>query len=135
MDNTHTYHTEFNLLDKLGGTRPTAVELTYRASDPFAVELTMTYQPLRTVRWLVARSLLAEGVLAPAGVGDVRLQPLPCGTVSIELLPPDGYALLHARTQDLLQFLSQTYDLVRPGAEQIDIDQLIEHLVNGQQQQ
>ncbi|GLY54487.1 SsgA family sporulation/cell division regulator [Lentzea sp. NBRC 102530] len=133
MDNTCTHRAEFTLLDEYGGARSIAADMTYRASDPFAVELTLTLQRLRPVKWLVARSLLTEGVLEPSGAGDIRLQPLSRGIVSIELLPPSGYALLHARAEDLLVFLAKTYAVVRPGSEQVDIDELIINLVNSQQ--
>lgn len=133
MDKTCTHRAEFTLLDEHGGARPITVDMAYRASDPFAVELTLTLQRLRPVKWLVARSLLTEGMLEPAGAGDFRLQPLSRGIISVELLPPNGHALLHARAEDLLLFLAKTYALVRPGSEQVDIDELIINLVNSQQ--
>ena len=49
-------------------------ELRYDPADPFAVTLTI-FAPGWPVRWTMARDLLLGGCYAPAGEGDVRVEP------------------------------------------------------------
>jgi hypothetical protein len=134
VDGVRTYRTQFQLVDQFGGVRSMDVDLIFRVSDPLAVEIAITCG-LQPVSWTVARSVLAAGLHTPAGIGDVRLRPTSCGAVAIEFDSPSGYALVRAYSEDLRRFLKLTYELVEIGAEQVDVDQLIDELINGGPQQ
>ncbi|MGH3306858.1 MAG: SsgA family sporulation/cell division regulator, partial [Nocardioides sp.] len=57
---------------------PGSVELDavfeYDSRDPFAVWITFG-SGAASIRWAMARSLLAQGLTDPAGEGDLRLRP------------------------------------------------------------
>jgi hypothetical protein len=98
----------------------TDAELRYTRYDPYAVTLAFSVAG-REITWLFGRDLLIRGVHRPAGDGDVRL--FPCldarghAAVILELVSPDGVALVEARSRDLMEFLALTTQVVWPGAE------------------
>ncbi|MER6900642.1 SsgA family sporulation/cell division regulator, partial [Amycolatopsis sp. NPDC000740] len=62
--------------------------------------------------------LLADGLLAPAGDGDVQVRPAADDSrVLVELNAPDGSAVLEAAANELADFLDRTYDEVPVGSE------------------
>lgn len=97
---------------------PVKVDLTYHSRDPYAVQAAFRTGN-STVEWVFARDLLHDGLLAPTGVGDVRVQPLPgnVGRVRLELSSPSGYAVFTTCAQALGDFLNRTYDAVPAGSE------------------
>jgi hypothetical protein len=104
---------------------PVHADLEYDSEDPYAV--VVAYHAGRgTVRWLFGRDLLADGLLAPTGDGDVRVSPAAdASLVVFELNAPDGSAVLEASAQELAAFLDRTYEQVPAGeeAEWFDFDE------------
>jgi hypothetical protein len=109
-----------------GEPMPVRVELRWVATDPYAVWV--VFQTGRTdagdVPWVLSRELLAEGLHAPAGIGDVHIHPdeAELFITVLELSSPSGYALFELDTVDLSEFLELTYDHVPLGAEELFID-------------
>jgi hypothetical protein len=109
-----------------GEPMPVRVELRWDATDPYAVWV--VFQTGRTdagdVPWVLSRELLAEGLHAPAGIGDVHIRPdeAELFITVLELSSPSGYALFELDTVDLSEFLELTYDHVPLGAEELFID-------------
>jgi hypothetical protein len=118
------------------------VELGWRESDPYAVELLFVVgeDGCEDVPWLVARDLLAQGLHTPSGLGDIHIRPGGscecCGDeiTVIELDAPSGWAEFEFTTTDLSQFLEATYDQCPPGAESLilDLDTEIALLLEGE---
>jgi len=127
------------LIDATGEASRLDGELEFTSSDPFAVVAVFrtTHSP---IRWVFARDLLAEGLFAPVGEGDVHVWP--CldtqgrAVVLIELNSPDGEALLQASSREVSEFLQHTFELVPRGTEeiQLDLDGTLLHLLGGNPQ-
>ena len=62
-----------------------------------------------TTEWTFSRSLLEQGLRAPAGSGDVRVWP--CGRVQavVEFHSDQGVSVVQFETKTLLRFLRRTY--------------------------
>lgn len=112
---------------------PVPVRLLFERSDPFAVHMVFTIAPGREVRWVFARDLLLDGLLRPAGEGDVRVWPSPDGTtpqcapldgVFVELSSPSGQARFEASATTVARFLDETLEVVPSGTESslVDVD-------------
>jgi hypothetical protein len=73
--------------------------------DPRAVRIGLPGRP----EWTFSRSLLEQGLRAPAGTGDVRVWP--CGRVQavVEFHSPHGVSVVQFETKTLLRFLRRTY--------------------------
>ncbi|MFI6657719.1 SsgA family sporulation/cell division regulator [Streptomyces sp. NPDC050523] len=93
--------------------------------DDEAVPVVLRYDPEtdpRSVRvglpgtheWTFSRSLLEQGLRAPAGAGDVRVWP--CGRVQavVELRSPQGVSVVQFDSKALLRFLRRTYMAAAP---------------------
>ena len=104
---------------------PVKVELTYDSRDPYAVQA--------SVDWVFARDLLADGLMASSGTGDVRVQPMPTdsGRIELELNSPSGHALFTTCARTLGEFLDRTYDAVPPSTEYswLDFDLALSELL------
>lgn len=110
------------------------VALEYDVGDPFAIAATFGPSTDGGVRWVFARDLLAQGLRATAGDGDVRVWPAVSHgkpVVCIGLRSPDGAALLEAPAHPLSAFVTSTYELVPEGRETrlLDLDATIEALL------
>lgn len=106
---------------------PVPVQLRFAVDDPFAVHLRFTTGPARDVRWVFARDLLTDGLLAPTGDGDVRVRPSADATrdvVLVELSSPSGHACFEASATAVAAFLDRSFAVVAPGreSEQVDLD-------------
>ncbi len=118
------------LIDPSGAIAPLETELTYDPADPLAVSATFVTVAGR-VRWTFSRDLLIEGLVEPAGDGDVHVWP--CldndgnSVVIIELCSPDGEALVQGRTGDITAFVERMTRSVARGAEGqlVDVDSAI----------
>jgi hypothetical protein len=109
----------FDLLAPRSPAVPVQVELRYDTRDPFAVVAAFRTGRAGWIEWVFSRDLLADGLLAEAGDGDVRIRP---GSgepeiVVVELNSPSGHAVFQAGAQRLAEFLDASYDVVLPGHE------------------
>ncbi|MBC9727288.1 SsgA family sporulation/cell division regulator [Streptomyces sp. TRM68367] len=95
--------------------------------DSEAVPVRLRYDPEadpRSVRvglpgplaheWTFSRSLLEQGLRAPAGSGEVRVWP--CGRVQavVEFHSAQGVSVVQFETKALLRFLRRTYMTAEP---------------------
>lgn len=113
---------------------PVQVELRYDTRDPYAVIAAFRTGRAGWVEWCFSRDLLADGLLADAGEGDVRIRPAAEDpeTVIFELSSPSGHAVFETSAHRLADFLDRTYDIVVPGGEAhwMDFDHAVEHLLS-----
>lgn len=74
-------------------------------TDPHAVRIGLPGPH----EWTFSRSLLEQGLRAPAGAGDVRVWP--CGRVQavVEFHSPQGVLVVQFETKTLIRFLQRTY--------------------------
>ena len=119
---------------------PLVASLYYSGSDPYAVRMAFHVGTDEPVEWIFARDLLAAGIDARQGDGDVKVWPSAqsCaesdglevigdasteGTVlNIELSSPFGQAHFEAPAQAMAAFLHRTYQIVPAGQESGYID-------------
>ncbi|MGW4208941.1 SsgA family sporulation/cell division regulator [Lentzea sp. NPDC004789] len=111
-----------------GTVEPMNVDLHYRSDDPHAVTLRFHTSDQEST-WLVGRELLSEGLLAPAGLGDVRLRPDHGDVLVLELFTEDSHAVFHLPGAELQRFLESTYAAVPAGREVVDFDLLLKDLL------
>ena len=113
---------------------PVNVELTYSSRDPYAVQASFRTGSNTAVEWVFARDLLHDGLIAPAGTGDVQVQPVPLnpGKVQLELSSPSGHAVFTTCAKTLGDFLQRTYLAVPSGREYdwLDFDMALSDLLN-----
>ncbi|MEU6464225.1 SsgA family sporulation/cell division regulator [Streptomyces sp. NPDC046976] len=99
--------------------------LRYDRCDPFAVRMTFpapaTLEGVE-VCWTFARELLAAGLLAPEGQGDVRVRPYGYDRIVLEFHAPEGTAVVHVRAGEIRRFLEAAGELVPVGLEHLQLD-------------
>ncbi|MFF8960669.1 SsgA family sporulation/cell division regulator [Streptomyces sp. NPDC014894] len=115
---------------------PMTVRLVYSADDPLAVRMTFPAAASlhgTSVTWVFARDLLASGLLAPAGRGDVLIRPCGRARTTVELRSPYGVALLRFATGRLRRFLLHAYAAVPAELESraLDVDAALAALLPG----
>ncbi len=121
--------------DELGRPMAFIATFAYDELDPYAVAITF-HVPAGDVPWVVARSLLQQGLTDPAGAGDIRLWPAVdddgSALVRMAFHSPEGRLQVAVRSRELLAFLCHTWCLVRSGAEpeQFDLDELVSSLLS-----
>lgn len=100
--------------------------LRYCLDDPYAVSAVFRVGTSDGVEWLFARDLLVEGLIGPAGDGDIRItqDEADGDSIIIELRGPDRCAVLAVPAGSLAEFLTATYAVVGVGEEHraVDID-------------
>ncbi|WP_331737497.1 SsgA family sporulation/cell division regulator [Streptomyces sp. NBC_00019] len=100
---------------------PLYCEFTYDTHDPLAITLVFDTDGERPVRWAFSRDLLAEGMTAPAGEGDVVLWPELCqdGEPSSFCVQVGSVrtALFEIPVEPVAKWLARTYDMVPQGSE------------------
>jgi hypothetical protein len=96
---------------------PVNVDLRYSSRDPYAVQASFRTGGNTAVDWVFARDLLHDGLIGPAGTGDVRVQPMGPGRVQLELSSPSGHAVFTTCAHTLGDFLRRTYEAVPPNTE------------------
>ena len=111
-----------------GSIEPMDVDLHYRTDDPHAVTIRFHTREQEST-WLVSRELLADGLRAPAGVGDVRLRREEGDVLVLELFTEDSHAVFHLSADELDRFLTSTYQVVPAGQEVVDFDLLLKDLL------
>jgi hypothetical protein len=103
-----------------GRTTRVPARLSYRSWDPYSVHITFYVEKDDSVSWVFARELLAEGLVRPCGIGDVRIRPGDAGQsglLLLELSSPYGQALLTVPVDVVTPWLGRTYHLVPAGFE------------------
>jgi hypothetical protein len=108
-----------------------AVSFSYNVSDPYAVRLTIASVGAPVI-WTIARELIAVGLQASFGPGEVVVAPALDGPdVLIGLVGVGGSAVLSVPHEPLRKFLDDTYREVPVGnePEHLDIDGLVAHLL------
>ncbi|MGP3999786.1 SsgA family sporulation/cell division regulator [Streptomyces sp. 8N706] len=99
--------------------------LRYRRDDPLAVRV--CFPPRASlvgsdVAWVFARDLLAAGLEAPTGDGDVHVRPFGAGATVMEFHAAVGTAMVRMESADLRRFLQRSYVLVPAGNEHLELD-------------
>ncbi|WP_328749052.1 SsgA family sporulation/cell division regulator [Streptomyces sp. NBC_00285] len=99
--------------------------LRYTSADPPAVHI--DFPPHVTVdgeaaTWTFARTLLGEGLRAPAGIGNVRVRPAGSAHTRVEFHAAQGVAVLRFASADLTRFLARTYTVVAPDEETVSAE-------------
>lgn len=104
---------------------PLITRWTYRADDPFAVQLAVQTPRGRWMDWLLSRELLVNGLCGAAGDGDIRVSWQHMGgqeMLRLEIRMADGLALLAVDRELVRRFVDATAELVPLGAESSRID-------------
>ncbi|ARP73580.1 SsgA family sporulation/cell division regulator [Streptomyces pluripotens] len=99
---------------------PVSATLRYTTCDPLAVYVDFPAEAAldgEEVTWTFARSLLDQGLRAPAGHGDVQIWPCGRTRTVVEFHSPYGLALLQFQASALRRFLVCTYGVVGSGQE------------------
>ncbi|NWF24953.1 SsgA family sporulation/cell division regulator [Streptomyces sp. PKU-EA00015] len=99
--------------------------LHYDRRDPFAVRIDFPAPATlegADISWAFSRELLAEGVRAATGIGDVRVRPYGYDRTVLEFHAAEGTAVVHIRTGELLRFLDRAQALVPAGSEHLHLD-------------
>jgi hypothetical protein len=110
-----------------GQPAPVVTRWSYSAADPFAVTFAVRTRSDRWVEWLVARDLVVESLVGPAGEGDIRMSPQEVqgyDIVEIEIRSTDGRAVLEVDRDLLANFVDSTIQIVALGDEsgRMDLD-------------
>jgi Streptomyces sporulation and cell division protein, SsgA len=109
------------------GTVPLLASLYYSAEDPYAIRMAFHVGTDEPVEWIFARELLAAGLDAPAGEGDVRIWPADDGgegILNIALSSPSGRAHFEAPITATAKFVARTFGVIAAGQESdfVDLD-------------
>jgi hypothetical protein len=122
-----------------GRGRMTVLRLSWQASDPLAVEITLTAQPdhpaLPRGRWIVLRDFVRYGLEEPTGDGEVRMRPDDVrDRVWFELARPGRAACVSVPREVAREFLGRTAEHVAFGEERSEdaIDALLAHLLGAE---
>ncbi|MDX2546260.1 SsgA family sporulation/cell division regulator [Streptomyces sp. WI04-05B] len=121
-----------------GVDRPVLLDLSYDRADPYAVSLTFHMCTDTTVRWVVGRELLLDGLEKLTGVGDIQIWPCRdpgADRVHIALCPwPKRKAVVvTAPARTLGAFLRRTLAVVPTGTEErhLNMDGAVHQLLGG----
>ncbi|MFE0513744.1 SsgA family sporulation/cell division regulator [Streptomyces sp. NPDC058964] len=107
-------------------TVPVALAFHYVTDEPYGVHMVLDTGITPPVKWVFARDLLAEGLMRPAGLGDVQTWPVPVqphrleagkGAVHIRISSPEVSTVVSAPATALQAFLGRTFEKVAPGSE------------------
>ncbi|MGI8308962.1 SsgA family sporulation/cell division regulator [Saccharopolyspora hattusasensis] len=124
----------FNLVAPTGVIAPVGVQLRYDSRNPYEISMKLNVGTDGQVDWVIARDLLADGLIAEAGEGDVRIRSrLDEPTlVMIALSSPSGQATFEVNADQLADFLNDTYDAVAPGDEHrwMNLDETLSQLLS-----
>lgn len=111
---------------------PLVASMYYSGTDPYAVRMAFHVGTDEPVEWIFARDLLAAGIEARQGEGDVQVWPSPTScaetealvgpVLNIELSSPFGQAHFEAPAEAMSAFLRRTYQIVPAGKESDFVD-------------
>lgn len=123
----------FDLLAPRTPAVPVQVALRYDTRDPYAIVAAFRTGRAGWVEWVFSRDLLADGLIADAGDGDVRIRPGAGDPeiVVVELNSPSGHAVFEASAQRLAEFLDASYDIILPGNETLwmNVDDALDQMI------
>ncbi|WP_051838106.1 SsgA family sporulation/cell division regulator [Streptomyces sp. NRRL F-2580] len=115
---------------------PLLARFSYDAEDPYAVQAAFFDGPTTLACWHFDRQMLAEGLHHPVGEGDVAFSPhtaadgdelrVSLGRCGAE---DQGNAVLFVDARALAGFLEQTYAVIGPGEEFLDLDKLLDEFL------
>jgi hypothetical protein len=116
------------------GAVPLVASVDYSADDPYAIKMSFHVGTDEPVEWIFARELLAAGLEAPAGEGDVQAWPDDADgsdVLNIALSSPFGEARFEAPLSATAEFLKSTYGIIPAGTEGdfIDVDGELDDLL------
>jgi hypothetical protein len=97
--------------------------LGYTEQDPFAV----TVKVVGLDEFVFARDLLADCFTAPAGEGDVRLA-YDGDSIHVSLSAEHSWARMTVPAVAVHQFLEHSYQIVPPGSESVDVEEMLKAL-------
>ncbi|MEA5366053.1 SsgA family sporulation/cell division regulator [Amycolatopsis sp., V23-08] len=100
--------------------------LSYDVTRPDVI--TVLFLTRTPVMWILGRDLLADGLMNPAGEGDVRIAPSPAtDEVAVEIRTRHGRAFVRLLWDPVAGFVRATYGRVPRGTEyaNVDWDQLL----------
>jgi hypothetical protein len=133
---TSTDHVTQEMFAVLHGQEmPLLTRWSYRADDPYAVTMSISRPSGRWINWLMARDLVVEGMLASAGLGDVRVAPFSdeeFDIIEVKIGDDEGFAALEFDRDLMERFLAATFEVVELGSESdvIDVAGEIEKITN-----
>jgi hypothetical protein len=135
LTDTHTHVLTLEVVGRSEEKLEVEVAFEYSACEPFAVALVFLATS-GTIRWTMARELLADGLLETVGLGDVHAWPSldhqGRAVLLLELCGADGTAiLLQCRAREIARFLDASYAVVPRGTESelVDLDGLVEEIL------
>jgi hypothetical protein len=135
-NNTYRSAIALTLMSGPAAPLPLVADLRYDASDPFAVRVLFDVGAPEPVSWVFSRDLLDIGLVEPVGEGDVRVEPVVDvhgqQSVRLSLIVPESQAQLDIATDDVLEFLASSYEIVPPGEEssRLDLDGTVSALLS-----
>jgi hypothetical protein len=121
-------------VDPWGRTVDVPTTMRYRAEDPYAVTLVF-HSGGGDVEWIVSRTLVLQGLAAPAGDGDVKVYPSVSedarAVAILDFSSPDGRLIAQADSLQVQSFLARTFAIVPVGTESnhLDMDGLLAALL------
>jgi hypothetical protein len=101
-------------------TVPLAASLLYTSDDPYALRMAFHVGTDEPVEWIFARDLLAAGMTALSGEGDVQAWPSAedgQAGLHIVLSSPFGRAHFVAPRAAIAEFLRRSYEAIPAGRE------------------
>jgi len=116
------------------GLAPRTGRFRYEPDDPYAVTLTVDDDKGHLGTWTFDRSLLADGLVGHAGLGDVRIWPATGTGESILALALCSFGRtvhLYASLDSVAAFVDAVNKVVAPGTEHMcgDVDAELESLL------
>ena len=116
------------------GAVPLVASLDYCADDPYAIKMSFHVGTDEPVEWIFARELLATGLEARVGDGDVKVWPedsSAADVLNLSLSSPFGEAHFEAPLSATAEFLRSTYGIIPAGSEGdfIDVDSELDELL------
>jgi hypothetical protein len=107
-----------------------AVELKFHAARPLEVQAVFPPKEDGPNVWTFSRDLLAIGLDAPSGLGDVRFEP--AGEhVLMRISSIDGAASIRLPKATVANFVEDMLLLVPPGEEVLDFDEELTKFLDG----
>jgi hypothetical protein len=132
---------------------PLMASLYYCSQDPYAIRIAFHVGTGEPVEWTLARDLLAAGLRAREGIGDVQAWPSAAsgdpaagareggaaeaaaagsGILNIVMSSPFGHAQFEVSARAIAEFLRRTYTIVPAGQESgfVDFDAELTELLS-----